>query len=344
MWNFAGSSEENSIMKKTFYVFSSGTFHRKDNTVFFENEKQERRFIPVEDTAEIIVFGEVDFNKRFLEFLAQNEIILHYFNHYGYYMGTFYPRQHLNSGYMILKQAEFYMDDAKRIVIARRIIDGAVKNILRVLKYYENRGRDVTKRIEAIETMIPSVDECADVSELMAIEGNIRDQYYRAFDAIIDQPDFVFESRTRRPPKNYLNTLISFGNSLFYTICLSEIYHTHLDARIGFLHTTNFRRFTLNLDISEIFKPIIVDRVIFTMLGKHMISTSDFDQSTEGIIMKDTAKRCFITQLDEKLKTTINHRDIGRPVSYRRLIRLELYKLEKHLMGEKEYEPIVATW
>lgn len=331
-------------MKKTFYVFSSGVFHRRDNTLFFETETGEKRFIPVEDTAEIMVFGEVDINKRFLEFLAQQEIILHYFNHYGYYMGTFYPREHLNSGYMILKQAEHYLDPEKRITIARRIIAGALKNILRVLKYYRGRGKEVADYIEHIEKFLPTLDDCRDTASLMAMEGNAREYYYKAFDRIIGQDDFKFEARTRRPPQNNLNSLISFGNMLLYTLCLSEIYRTHLDPRIGFLHTTNFRRFTLNLDLSEIFKPIIVDRLIFTLLGRQMLSASDFEKGTRGLMMKDRAKRCFVEGFEEKMRATINHREIGRPVSYRRLIRLELYKLEKHLMGEKEYTPLVATW
>lgn len=331
-------------MKKTFYIFSSGKFRRKDNTLYFETEQGESRFIPVEDTAEMMVFGEVDVNKRFLEFLSQKEVILHYFSHQGYYMGSFYPREHLNSGYMILKQAEHYLDEGKRLVIARLLVEGAGKNILRVLKYYNARGKQLQKQIEAVEQLLPSLRGCDQTAALMALEGNMREYYYRAFDEIIGLPDFVFEMRSRRPPKNYLNTLISFGNSLLYTICLSEIYRTHLDPRIGFLHATNFRRFTLNLDVAEIFKPVIVDRVIFTLLGRKMITVEDFERGTEGILMKDKAKRCFVEQLEEKLKTTINHREIGRPVSYRRLIRLELYKLEKHLMGEKEYEPFVATW
>jgi CRISPR-associated protein Cas1 len=110
------------------------------------------------------------------------------------------------------------------------------------------------------------------------------------------------------------------------------------------LHTTNFRRFTLNLDVAEIFKPIIIDRIIFTCIGRKMITKNDFERDTEGIMLKEKAKKCFIEEFDNKLKTTITHRDIGRPVSYRRLIRLELYKLEKHLMGEKNYDPFVATW
>ncbi len=330
-------------MKKTLYIFSGGELKRKDNTLYFENESG-RRFIPVEDTGEIMVFGEVDVNKKFLEFLSQKEIILHYFSHHGYYMGSFYPREHLNSGYMILRQAEYYLDEEKRMAIARSFVTGAARNIRQVLKYYSNRDKEVTEPLASIEKLMNGINDCGEIAALMAIEGNMRDYYYKSFDKIIGDPNFAFRERTRRPPKNYLNTLISFGNSIMYTICLSEIYKTHLDPRIGYLHTTNFRRFTLNLDVAEIFKPVIIDRLIFTLLGRKMITVDDFERETEGVIIKEKGKKCFVEQLEEKLKTTITHREIGRPISYRRLVRLELYKLEKHLMGEKEYQPFVAQW
>ena len=330
-------------MKKTLYIFSSGELSRKDNTLFFEAEEG-RRFIPVEDTGEIMIFGEVTVNKKLLDFLSVKEIVLHFFNHHGYYMGTFYPREHLNSGFMTLRQAEHYLEEDKRLAIAKEFVHGAARNIRQVLKYYHAREKDVAEKINAVEKLIAQIEKCKDTSVLMALEGNIRDHYYQAFDEIVGNPDFAFQERSRRPPKNYLNTLISFGNSLIYTICLSEIYKTHLDPRIGFLHATNFRRFTLNLDVAEIFKPIIVDRLIFSLLGKRSITKGDFDRMTEGIMMKERARKCFVENLDEKLKTTINHREIGRPVSYRRLIRLELYKLQKHLMKEKEYQAFVARW
>lgn len=330
-------------MKKTLYIFSDGELHRKDNTLCFESEGG-KKFIPVEDTGEIMIFGEVTINKKLLEFLSQKEIALHFFSYYGYYMGTYYPREHLNSGFMTLKQAEHYLDEQKRLAIAREFVYGAARNIRQVLKYYHSRGKNISETIQAVEKLIEKINDCPDIASLMAIEGNIREHYYFAFDEILNEPDFVFQERSRRPPKNYLNTLISFGNSLLYTTCLSEIYKTHLDPRIGYLHATNFRRFTLNLDLSEIFKPIIVDRIIFSLIGKRMITKKDFDQATGGIMLKERARKSFVEEFDNKLKTTINHRDIGRQVSYRRLLRLELYKLEKHLMGEKEYSAFIAKW
>ena len=330
-------------MKKTLYFFSDGILQRKDNTIFYETENN-KRFLPVEDVSEIMIFGEVNFNKTLLELLAQKEIILHYFNYYGYYTGSFYPREHLNSGYAILKQAEFYMDEHKRLNLAKLFITGAIKNIRQVVKYYLNRGKDLDNILEKIELGLNKIDSVESIAELMAVEGNTRESYYKGFDIIINDKDFMFEERTRRPPQNYLNTLISFGNTLAYTTCLSEIYKTHLDPRIGYLHSTNFRRFSLNLDVAEIFKPILVDRIIFNCIGKKIITKKDFVKDSEGIILKEKGKKSFIENWDEKLKTTINHRDIGRSISYRRLIRLELYKIEKHIMGEKQYAPFIAKW
>lgn len=330
-------------MKKSIYIFSDGELKRKDNTLYFENEEG-KKYIPVENTREIMIFGEVTINKRLLEFLTESEIILHFFNYYGYYVGSFYPREHLNSGYMILKQAEHYLDAQKRLILAAKFVSGAIENIKRVLTYYENRGKALSEIIAKIDELACGVSGCENTDELMAVEGNIRELYYQAFDIILDSEHFVFEARTKRPPKNRLNALISFANSLVYTTCLSEIYHTHLDPRIGYLHATNFRRFTLNLDVAEIFKPIVADRVIFNLVNKGILKSQHFEKKLDGIVLTDKGKQLVIQQMDERLRSTIQHRRLGRHVSYRQLIRLELYKIQKHLIGEEEYKPFVSGW
>ena len=330
-------------MKRTIYVFSNGELKRQQNTLYFEGEKG-RKYLPVENVGEFFIFGEVTINKKLLEFLSQQEILLHFFNYYGYYTGTYYPREHYNSGYMILKQAEFYLDNKKRISLAQKFVDGAASNMLRVLKYYNARGSDVGSYIETITALQDKTCSQDDINQLMAVEGNIRDHYYDAFNKIIKDENFVFKKRTKRPPKTKINTLISFGNSLLYTMVLSEIYKTHLDPRIGFLHATNFRRFTLNLDVAEVFKPIIVDRTIFYLLNKQMLEEKHFMKELNRVYLNEKGRTVFVEEFEKKLKSTIKHDNLKRNVSYRRLVRMELYKLEKHLMDEKEYEPFVARW
>lgn len=331
-------------MKGTIFVFSNGELKRKQNTIYFEGEGGIKKFIPIENTNEIHIFGEISVNKDILEFLSQNEIILHFYNYYGYYVGSFYPREHYNSGYLILKQAEFYLDNNRRLGLARKFVFGAVSNIEKVLNYYKARGvflDDIIEKIQSLKYLLNSQNQ---IESLMAIEGNIREVYYNSFDRIVDDENFSMDDRSKRPPKNRMNAMISFGNSLLYTTILSEIYKTHLDPRIGYLHSTNFRRFTLNLDVAEVFKPIIVDRVIFYLLNKQMIKPTDFDQRLGGLYLKETGRKIFVEKFEERLNTTIKHRKIGKNVSYRRLIRLELYKIEKHLINEEEYEPFISEW
>lgn len=331
------------LLQKTIYIFSDGTLRRQGNTLCYETAEG-RRFLPIEDVREIMAFGEIEVNKKLLEFLSQHEIIMHYFNYYAYYMGTFYPREHYNSGYIILKQAEVYLKDEKRVDLARRFVFGAIRNIEQVLKYYYKKGLMLGDIIQKMKTFQTEISMKNNITDLMAVEGNAREEYYKAFDIILDNPDFCFEKRSRRPPQNNLNTLISFGNSLLYTVVLSEIYKTHLDPRIGYLHASNFRRFSLNLDVAEIFKPIIIDRLIFTMIDKKMLDKSDFDAGSGGIILKEKGRKKFVEEFDKRLQTTITHRAIGRSITYRTLIRMELYKIEKHIIGEEEYKPFISQW
>ena len=330
-------------VRRPFYLFSDGQIARKDNTVAFETDDG-KRFLPIEQISDLHVFGEVNTNKRFLELVSRNGILLHFYNYHGYYVGTYYPREHLNSGYMVLQQAAAYLDEARRTDLASRFVRGSIKNMIRVLSYYSRRCIDVGAQLEVCNNSLEQLESQDSVAKLLALEGNTREAYYQAFDKFISNPEFSFEKRSRRPPRNRLNTLISFGNFFLYTAVLSELYRTHLDPRIGYLHATNFRRFSLNLDVAEVFKPIIVDRAIFDLVSHRVIGPSSFDQDTEGIMLNEGGRKSFIAELDKRMGTVIQVRSLGRSVSYRRLIRLELYKIEKHLMDEKEYEPFVARW
>lgn len=330
-------------MKRDIYVFNDGEMRRKDNTLFFETE-QGKKYIPVEEVNNVWFFGEVTLNKSLLDFVSQKEICLHFFNYYGYYSGSFYPREHLNSGYVILKQAEHYLDYEKRMILAREIIMTGAKNILVILKYYNSRGIDLDFKISSITDKIEKMKDVTNIQQLMALEGNIRDEYYSCFNDIIKNQDFEFRTRSKRPPLDNINSLISFGNVVMYTAILGEIYQTQLDPRIGYLHSTNERRFTLNLDIAEIFKPIIVDRAIFSLINKGVITSKDFEKDFNGILISEKGKKKFLEEYNGKLDTVIKHPHLNLNVSYKRLIRLELYKIQKHITENQPYEGFIARW
>ena len=176
----------------------------------------------------------------------------------------------------------------------------------------------------------------------MGLEGNIRQTYYQAFDTILN--DFSMNGRSKQPPKNEVNALISFGNMMCYTACLDAIYHTQLNPTIRFLHEPGYRRFSLSLDIAEIFKPLIVDRLIFKVLNKKILQPDDFDHQLNGILLKPAAKQKFVKYYDERLTETIQHRTLNRKVSYKHLIKLECYKLVKHILDIETYKSFKMWW
>lgn len=330
-------------MKTAVYIFSNGELSRHQNTLRFDGPKG-MRTVPVETTSELHVFGEVSLNTRALNFLTQQGIPLHVYNYYGYYAGSYMPREQYVSGYLTLQQATHYNTHDKRLELARCFVLGALRNLERVLMYYRRRGTPLEPHLEDVRDAQYLLPDQQDVATLMALEGNARSTYYTAWDAILKNEDFKFESRSKRPPLNRVNALISFGNSLMYVACLSEIYRTHLDPRIGFLHTTNYRRYSLNLDLAEIFKPIVVDRVIFTLVNRGMLTAKSFHKESGGIFLKEDARQTFVKAFDERLKDTLMIPRLKRHVSYRRLVRMECYKLEKHLIGDEPYVPYVARW
>ena len=331
------------IVKQSYYLYKSGRLQRKDNTLQIEYKDGNKKVIPVERVNDIYVMTEFDFNTNLLNFLSQYGISVHFFNYYGFYTGTYYPKEQLVSGKLLVKQVENYTNKAKRIKIAQKFIDAASYNILKNLKYYQNRGKDLEEYIKQIESLRKYISTSKDVKELMGIEGNIRKVYYDSWNTIINQ-DIEFEKRVKNPPDNAINSLISYVNTIVYTRVLAEIYKTQLNPTISYLHEPSERRFSLCLDIAEIFKPILADRLIFSMLNKKQITEKDFEEGLNFLYIKEKARKEITKEMDAKLQTVIKHKTLGKEVSYEYLIRLEIYKLIKYLLEDEEYEGFKIWW
>lgn len=362
-------------MPRNYYIFSAGRLKRRQNTLYFEpapeseeitdddaektedeyslfenfapmmNEREQtvRKPIPIEDVASFYCFGEIAFNSKFLNFVSRYKIPLHIFNYYGYYSGSYYPREYLNSGFLTVKQVSYYLDPDSRLFLAREFIHAAVDNILKNLKYYQGREKAVDAWIDTIEGQLLAIERIQNIPELMSFEGRIREIYYKSFPDILNI-EIEFTKRVRRPPDNMMNALISFGNSMVYTSVLSELYHTQLNPTISYLHEPGERRFSLSLDLAEIFKPLLADRTIFKVLNKGIINETHFDKKLNACYLSEAGRKIFVQEFEERLKTTIRHRTLKRNVSYRHLIRLECYKLIKHLTGEQPYQGFRAWW
>lgn len=330
-------------MEQSYYIFSSGELRRKDDSLVLINEKG-KKDIPIERVYDLYIFGTVSVNTVLLSFLSKKGICIHFYNYYDFYIGSFYPKETLVSGSLLVKQVEKYQEYESRLLIAQQIIEAASYNILRNLKYYNSRDKDLKQYILQIENLRKEIYVTRNISSLMGIEGNIRKVYYESWKIIINQ-DVEFEKRVKRPPDNMVNTLISFMNSFIYTKTLSEIYKTQLNPTISYLHEPSDKRFSLCLDLSEVFKPLIVDRTIFSLLNKNMITEDDFYMDDGNYYrMKDRTMKVVVKALEDTLSRSIKHKDLNRNVSYKHLIRLEAYKLIKHILDEKIYQGFKIWW
>ncbi|WP_455665812.1 type I-B CRISPR-associated endonuclease Cas1b [Phocaeicola sp.] len=338
-------------MKKTYYLFNPGILERKDNTLKFTpvSEDEEKitenaqvRYLPVEDINDFYVFGSLRANSSLFNFLGQKDIAIHFFDYYENYTGSFMPRDGLLSGKMLLAQTSYYQNIKKRIIIAQKFIEGAAYNMIKNLQYYNRRGKDMEDIMQIMNTLSKQIPQTSTVEELMGIEGQIRQNYYEAFNLIIN--DFEMGNRSKQPPLNEINALISFGNMVCYTLCLRAIHQTQLNSTISYLHKPGERRYSLALDIAEIFKPIIIDRVIFKVLNRKEIQEKHFDRKLNKCLLNTSGKKIFVKALEDRLQETIQHRSLKRSVSYRYLVKLECYKLAKHVLSMEEYKPFKMYW
>lgn len=335
-------------MKKTYYLFNPGRVSRKDNTLKFvpvdeHGQEGTPKYLPIEGIEALFIFGSIDANSAWFNFMGKQGIPVHFFDYYEHYTGSFQPKPGLLAGKMQILQTQAHLKPSRRMHIAQSLVAAASYNFLQNIRYYQNRGRPLEAQRHSLEQWRASIAESPDIPTLMGIEGNCRQVYYQAFEHILT--DFPMNGRDKQPPSNEVNALISFGNMMCYSLALDQIFHTQLNPTISFLHEPGARRYSLALDLAEIFKPILVDRLIFRLLNKKELKSHHFEEKMGGCFLKDKGKQVFITAFETRLKETIQHRSLGRKVSYKRLMLLECYKLQKYLLGINDtYEAFKIWW
>lgn len=330
--------ERRDYMGSTRYIMSMGELSRKDNSICFRKNGK-NVYIPIENTKEIFCLNEVSLNSKLLDFLSQNHVIVHFFNYYGAYSGTFYPRDQYLSGRLLIAQVNRYQND--RLNIAKKIVAAIGDNIAEILyHYYKHDKKEVKETIDWLrKDFVQDVYASETIEELMSHEGLAWLKFYASFKYFLPD-DFVMNKRVKRPPDNPINALISFGNTLLYAKTVSAIYRTHLDQRISFLHEAAERRFSLSLDISEAFKPVIVFKTIFELVNNRRLKVEKhFERNVNYCILNDEGKKIFIEAFEKRMDTTFMHPKLKRRVTYRTAIKLDCYKLIKYILEDEEFRP-----
>jgi len=325
---------------RTHFLMSHGRLRRADNNLYFDKYNDEggiidTKTLPINAIDEIYILAKVDIDSYTVAFVADNNILLHFFSAYGAFRGNLFPNTSNSvnkSGFVLLQQLRAFDDAKHRLYIAREITRGQILNGANNCKRYKVEF-DATPYID-------SLDGATSINEVMAAEGAFKKSYYQAWNAIIkNQKSFKFTVRSKRPPTDKINSMISYINTRIYNIVLSEIYKTELDPRIGFLHEPNYRSLSLHLDIAEIFKPVLGDNLIFTMLNKNEITAKDFKTDSGRIRFDNDAIKKIELKVIQKMTEQIT---IGnQQLTWRQVIRREVNQLKKTIVEWVEYKPFI---
>ena len=321
-------------MGSTRYITSMGELSRKDNSLCFRKEGK-NIYIPIENTKEIYCLNEVSINTKLLDFLSKKHVIVHFFNYHEGYSGTFYPREQYMSGKLLVKQVEAFKDH--RLDVAKPIVNGIGENIYEVLYHYKNEVLETLHWIR--KEFYDKVRSVENVKTLMTLEGELWSRFYASFQYFLPE-DFIMNKRVRRPPDNPMNAMVSFGNTLLYGKTIAAIYQTHLDQRISFLHEPSEGRFSLSLDLCEVFKPVIVFRTIFDLVNNRKIQVAKhFDKKINYCLLNEEGRNIFIQAFEGRMESVFQHPGLKRKVSYRTAVKLDGYKLIKFILEGKEFIP-----
>jgi len=330
-------------MDRNYHVFSDGRIERQNDTVRLVTEDGEKKFLPIENAEAIFLHGQIDYNTRLVSFLNDHGTAMHVFGWNDYYSGSIMPERGQTSGETLVKQVRAYDEPGHRQRLAAKFVEGSVHNMRANVSYYDNRDHEFGDVLSDLDDCQDRVPEMVDVEELMGVEATARRAYYSTFDEIL--PDgFVFEGRQYNPPNNQVNSLISFANSLVYANVVSGIRSTALDPAVSFLHEPGERRYSLALDIADLFKPLLADRIIFRVVNRGQLGEEDFETDLNSCLLSDSGRETFTKEFEETLEETIEHPELKRKVSYQYLLRLEAYKLKKHLLTGEEYVPFKRWW
>ena len=320
-------------------ILSDGILRQKEFSLEFASDCQESN-IPIETTDVINLYSNVVFDSGFFKKAAEHGISINVFDQNDHLLGHFLPAGELKSPKTTVEQLLVYQDEEKRLQLARQFLLASIHNTRLVIRYYRKQAANpaYTEALNQIEKLVSQIKACDNYEQLLLLEAQVRKAYYGCFDYFVGNSGFSFEKRTRRPPQNEMNAMLSFGNVVLYNLIAVEINKTALDVRIGFLHATNRRQESLNLDIAEIFKPLVVDRTIFSLINLHMLLPEHFRREENGAVyLTENGKRIFLRQFYDKLDSTQTIKE--EVLSYDQLIRREIYSLIRYFKGNGPYKP-----
>lgn len=329
------------------YIYEQGSvLTYKQNRLVVTDLKEGYTSIPIENIDNIVMFGAIQVSTACMQQLLSKGIHLTWLSKNGSYFGRLESTRHIN---IDRQRMQFRKGDDTKfcLELSKQFIKGKVANqrtiIVRGNRYIKHQ--DMQTIIDKMSRNIKRIDEIDSIDGLMGIEGYLARLYYQAINMIIDK-EFAFEKRTKRPPKDPFNAIISFGYTLLHYEIFTTLVTKGLNPYASFLHSDRHKHPALCSDLMEEWRPILIDSLAMALLNNKKIKLEDFDydEETGGVFLNKDACKKFVEEFEKRLRQEVGYiTEVPYKMSFRRIIEYQVMQLIKAMESDKGelYKPVL---
>lgn len=329
------------------YVQSSGArIGKRDEELVIEHRDGTRHTVRLTQTSHVSVFGAVQITTQALQAIVGRGLPICYFSHGGWFYAITTGMTHKNVN-LRLFQFEAARDPVRSLALARRIVSAKVRNCRTLLR---RNGENVPEAdLNELRRIATEAENADNPESLLGIEGNAARIYYQHFARMLRPVggesglDFEFEGRSRRPPRDRVNALLSLAYAVLTKDVTLALLTVGFDPFLGFYHRPRYGRPALALDVMEEFRPLIADSVVLSAVNTGMIKPGDFIVRGGGVSLTQTGRKQFLFAYERRMDELVTHPLFGYRVSYRRILEVQARLLARHLAGEiPDYPPFLT--
>jgi CRISPR-associated protein Cas1 len=309
------------------FLNDNGTLTRKDNTLFFHNEKTKKdEYLPIAEISSIFIMASISLDSSAISLCHQHSINIYFFDLEDSY-AALVANNTSCQGATLENQVLAYQG-SKRLNIAKEIVMTTAYNMQQVMSYYEKAN--LTLKIDYIESLLSKIKSIADIKHLMNLESLIWKEYYSCFTKIIGLPSSF--TRKQKDPDDFLNASLNYLNAILYRETLTQILNAGLNPSISYLHSTNERPFSLQYDLAEMYKPLLVERTLFTLLNRDQIRLVTPKEESDKPILLGSIRRLLVKEFMKRYRSKVKIRKSS--YSYSDLLLKDCYSLRNYINGK----------
>lgn len=328
-------------LQNSLYITKQKTYvHKERETLVVECEREKVLQIPIHSISSIFCFGNVLVSPFLIGFCAEKSIGLAFFTEYGRFLGRMQGQQ---SGNVLLRRAQYRQSERDPVSIARNIIAAKIVSSRAVLQRQIRNYGDVAVLRTAISRLKHSLEQvrvCGNVDSLRGLEGEAASVYFSVFDELIRNSAFSFSVRSRRPPKDPVNAMLSFVYNVLGQDISAALQGVGLDPQVGFLHADRPGRDSLAQDLLEEFRAAWADRLVLSLINRNQVDVTGFTVEASGAVtMNDATRKAILVAYQEKKQDEIMHPYLKEKVPFGLLPHVQAQLLAAHLRGDLELYP-----